>query len=155
MIMYSQVYSSDDTPRDYYEPNLLFNEKGFTIQAGEEFLLIITGAGYRLEDEAIYHLEAKKDEENEVVRFTLSSTFTDRQLCLLVRNRSTGISYHIAKKTSLAWLLDLSCITSKLCHVAITEMTKARLGVSRSKDTAANHAQNTRFPLSPPLVHDC
>ena len=140
IITYSQLSGGGGgAPCDYYDPNLLYNESGFTIQAGEEFLLLISGVAYRLEDEAIYHLDCKDDDDG---TFFLSSTLTDRQLCLLIRNRSPIRSYHVARKTSLAWVLDLPRITSKLCHVAITEMAKTRIKTG----FAAAYAQNTQYP---------
>ena len=138
IITYSQLSGGDGAPRDYYDPNLLYNEIAFTIHAGEEFLLLISGVGYRLEDESIYHLDC----EDEDAKFVLSSMLTDRQLCLLICNRSPIRSYHVARKTSLAWVLDLPRITSKLCHVAITEMAKTRIKTR----FAATYAQNTQHP---------
>ncbi len=136
MITYSQLLCREEPPRTYYDPNLLYNERAFTIQAGEEILLLISGTGFQFEDETIYQLEQDK---NAGGKFVLQKSPSDRQLCILLQNKSTEKCYHVARKTSLALLMEMPRLKSYLCHVSITHMTQTRLEKSmRSTPTPLN-----------------
>lgn len=127
IITYSQLYNRDEPHIKYYDPNALYNQRAFTLYAGEEVLLLISGSGFGIEDETIYQLEPKGNGSG---KFVLESKTTDRQLCMLVQNRSTTKSTHVARKTSLAALLEMPRIKSYLCHVSLKHMAERRLETS-------------------------
>lgn len=122
MIVYSQQYQHDEPVLSYYDPNVLVNERAFTLHASEELLFIISGSGFRVQDEMIYQLEMKPSGE-----FVFNRQTPDQQLCLLVKNKSSTKAHHVARKTSLASVLELPRVKSYLCHVSIIHLAQSRL----------------------------
>jgi hypothetical protein len=127
MIVYQQLYKRDEHPLTYYDPNALYNETAFTLRAGEEVLLIISGTGFRVEDETIYQLELQQQQQQESRFFIDRSSHHHQQLCMLVHNRSPTKTFVVARKTALASVLELPRVKAYFCHVAITQLAQARL----------------------------
>lgn len=156
IVTYSQLPSRDEPHIKYYDPNVLFNQRAFTLYAGEEILLLISGSGFGIEDETIYQLEPEGTGSG---KFALESSSTDRQLCMLVHNRSPTKGYHVSRRTSLASLLEMPRIKSYLCHVSIKHMAKSRLETSMRADenfASIIHNRNgdkTSTAIDPNLLH--
>ncbi len=120
IINYNPQYDPDlPRPAGYLDPNTLFNERAFTIHPDEEVLLHISGLRYHMEIETIYQLEFENN--------TFHLRPADKQLCLLVQNKSSNKSIYVSRNTSLAALLEMPRIKNVFCYVSIIQMAKAKL----------------------------
>jgi hypothetical protein len=150
IIHYEQNYSVDghDIPRNYYDPNIMLAERQFHLSPNEEILIIINGSGYRFSDDTIFTIEipkmneiindinsdiTEKNNQNEVSKKSdnlskiIPSSFSSKQLCLYVKNLSNSYSFYVGYKSSLARLLDMPRIFSKLCYCNVNDLTQFKL----------------------------
>lgn len=121
---YSPIRGEGEPPRNYYDPNVMMAEKTYKINPMEEILLVISGSGYRYNDDTIFSLHVNIDQvTTEVIPNVQSSS----QLCLLVKNCSSEYSVYVGFKSTLQLLLDTPRIMSRLCFCTVADLTKCRL----------------------------
>lgn len=131
---YSPIRGEGEPPRNYYDPNVMLAEKTYKLNPMEEILIVISGSGYRYNDDTVYSLNiyGKNEQMNETVNTLLEYNInpvinSSSQLCLLVKNCSAEYSVYVGYKSPLQWLLDMPRLISKLCYCSTADLTKCRL----------------------------
>ena len=134
-----QLGDRNDIPRNYYDPNIMLADRPFLIQPRGEVLIIINGSGYSFSDDTIFEFEIpqpqnsedsgenKKSLRKDRLKNINPPEFSSKQLCLHVKNYSTLYTIHVGSKSSLAWLLDMPRIFSKLCYCNVSDLTELKL----------------------------
>jgi hypothetical protein len=121
IIIYEQFSQNTiESPRDYYDPNVMMSTRNFCIRPGEEVLIIISGNGYKWMDDSIFQLV--HDEEVDSYFAEMGS----QQLSLIVKNCSCIFTIYIGYKTPLKFLLDMPRTVSKLCYSSILDLSYAK-----------------------------
>jgi hypothetical protein len=127
MIDYVQnYYPEGEAPRDYYDPNIMIAERAYSIKPHEEILVVLNGTSFRYNDDTIYLLEIKKNEDITADKQIKFAAINNNHLCLLVKNCSDEFSIYVGYRSPLAWLLNMPRIISKLCFSPGYDLTQIK-----------------------------
>lgn len=158
LVEYEQCYFSSirgegEPPRNFYEPSVLLAEKTYKINPEEEILIVISGCGYRYNDDTIYSLNINSDE---VTAGFTPIVQSHSQLCLLVKNCSSDYSVYVGFKSSLQLLLDMPRIMSRLCYCTVADLTKCRLIYSSicRQHNVENVENDENYPMFQSAPHE-
>jgi hypothetical protein len=82
---------------------------------------------------AVVGVSGKNHPENNInslkseIKSIIPSSFSSNQLCVYLKNTSKQYTIYVGYKSSLAWLLDMPRIYSKLCFCAVSELTRLKM----------------------------
>lgn len=125
-------------PRNYYDPNIMLAERAYAIKPLEEIMVVISGSGYRYNDDTVWSVDldlvsSEKDPRKNVPasKHELVPRITSPgQLCVLIQNCSSSYTIYVGSRSPLQWLLDMPRVISKLCYSSVTDLTKCRLNLN-------------------------
>lgn len=115
ILIYSQMHHPTEyqATRCFYDPNTLYNQHGFTIEGDTEYIILIQGVGFEQNDNHIFpaaihvpHGPLEVHTEHE-----------PHSVCLLLRHLGPDVNLTVAPRTSLAFLLENSRVSVRMCYI--------------------------------------